>query len=213
METSCPSTSFTILPISSPLMVPPRSLSKALKASQSTGMQVARCWSIAAARNSCTLMVPEPSRSTCANSAAKSFSSLTSRFFFRPLTTSSTVSTPSPFLSRHRKAFSTACSVLLSLGTCSATTRSTKRLNSLSCTFTRKLLSNCTMRRRGKVVRATFTQGCLRMAVAETRIAGLIRSICSTISRALEESWLQAASSYVMAFCSTHAFKADLEDA
>mmetsp|Transcript_101612 Transcript_101612/g.282758 ORF Transcript_101612/g.282758 Transcript_101612/m.282758 type:complete len:208 (+) Transcript_101612:448-1071(+) len=171
------------------VMLPLLSLSKALKASQRTGNEVERFWLMDAEMNSWTFTVPEPSRSICANSCSNSPSlSLRLRCFFRPLMISSTVSTPSPFRSRQRKACSTVSAVLPSRGSCSAMTRRTKRLNSHSLTFSRRLLSSPTIRVLGNVAFATLTQLCLRIWAAEIRIAGITLSMDSTTSRAAGDS-------------------------
>mmetsp|Transcript_101128 Transcript_101128/g.286590 ORF Transcript_101128/g.286590 Transcript_101128/m.286590 type:complete len:281 (-) Transcript_101128:2083-2925(-) len=188
---SAPSSSLTILSISSKVMWPLLSLSNALKASHRTGNEVERFWSMDAEINSWTLRVPELSRSIFAKSPSSARSpSLRFRCFLSPLIISSTVRTPSPFLSRHRKACSTVSAVFPSLGSCSAMTRSTKRLSSHSLTFACRLLSSWTMRVRGNVVLATLTQGCFRMCPAEIRIPGFTRSIDSTTSRAGGDSLL-----------------------
>mmetsp|Transcript_4163 Transcript_4163/g.11051 ORF Transcript_4163/g.11051 Transcript_4163/m.11051 type:complete len:206 (-) Transcript_4163:222-839(-) len=172
-------------------MLPLLSLSNALKASQRTGKDVDLFWLMDAQINSWTFTVPELSRSICANS----FSSWVSpspccKCLFNPLMISSTVRTPSPFLSRHLKACSTVSAVFPSLGSCSAMTRKTKRLNSHSLTFLDRLLSSSTMRFRGKVVLATLTQLCRRICAADIRILGFTLNIDWTTSRASGDSLL-----------------------
>mmetsp|Transcript_134538 Transcript_134538/g.287850 ORF Transcript_134538/g.287850 Transcript_134538/m.287850 type:complete len:226 (+) Transcript_134538:360-1037(+) len=191
---SAPSISCTILSISSKVMIPLRSLSKALKDSQSTGMDVVCFWSNEAEMNSCTFTEPEPSRSIFSKSvsSSRSFSDMF-KCFFRPLTTSSTVSTPSPFLSRQRKACSTVSATWPSRGNCSAMTRKTKRLNWHSSTFLWTLLNSFTMRFLGKDTLASFTQGCLRSVLAEIRILGFSFSMLSTTSLAWSDNLLHIA--------------------
>mmetsp|Transcript_24277 Transcript_24277/g.76328 ORF Transcript_24277/g.76328 Transcript_24277/m.76328 type:complete len:265 (-) Transcript_24277:642-1436(-) len=191
LPSKAPSISFTILSISSKVMLPLRSLSKALKASHSTGRDVERPWSMDAEMNSWTFTVPELSRSICAKSRSSCRSpSPMFRCFFSPRTISSTVSTPSPLRSRQRKACSTVSAVFPSFGSCSVMTRSTKRLNSHSPTLSWRLLSSCTMRVRGKVALATLTQGCFRICAAEIRMPGITLSMDCTQSRAAGESLL-----------------------
>mmetsp|Transcript_53612 Transcript_53612/g.160028 ORF Transcript_53612/g.160028 Transcript_53612/m.160028 type:complete len:206 (-) Transcript_53612:802-1419(-) len=172
-------------------MLPLLSLSKALKASHRTGKDVDRLWLMDAQMNSWTFTVPELSLSICAKSCSRSWSpSPCCRCLLRPLMISSTVSTPSPFRSKQRKACSTMSAVFPSRGSCSAMTRRAKRLNSHSLTFLDRLLSSSTMRFRGNVVLATFTQLCRRICAAEMRILGFTLSIDWTTSRASGESLL-----------------------
>mmetsp|Transcript_45340 Transcript_45340/g.117374 ORF Transcript_45340/g.117374 Transcript_45340/m.117374 type:complete len:211 (+) Transcript_45340:370-1002(+) len=186
-----PSISFTVRSISSKSTWPLRSLSKALNACHSTGMEVVRFWSRAEDTNSWTFTVPEPSRSSCAKRFSSSWScSFKPKCFFNPLMTSSTLRTPSPFLSRQRNAVSTVSFTRPSRGSCAAMTRSTKRLNWHSSAFLCMFCSSCTIFIRGKVAFATLTHGCRRIAADAMRMPGLSLIVCSMRSRASADSLL-----------------------